>query len=108
MEKITTLQEILALPQDKKDALLIMALDRMATRHKVFPDEMRNIDRMTAGNFMHNIAYIKQNLTSFNELSMDFMQQANIDFDALAEQTSDSQTFHFVLNRFYKAFPETE
>ena len=99
---ITTLQELLRLPQKQKDALLIMAIDRMATRHRVYPDEIRNIERMTAGNFMHNVAYIKQNLKSFNSLNEDFTKQADIDLDALAR----NDDFHYVLSMFDIAFPK--
>lgn len=101
---ITTLQELLALPQDKKDALLIMAIDRIATRHRVYPDEIRSIERMTAGNFMHNVAYIKQNLNAFNSLNEDFTKQSDIDLDALAR----NDDFHYVLDMFNNAFPYKE
>lgn len=101
---ITTLQEILSLPQDKKDALLIMVIDRMATRHRVYPDEIRNIERMTTGNFMHNVAYIKQNLKAFNSLNEDFAKQSDIDLDALAR----NDDFNYVLYMFNNAFPHKE
>ena len=101
---ITTLQEILSLPQEKKDALLIMAIDRMVTRHGVYPDEIRSIERMTSGNFAHNIAYIKQNLSAFNSLNEDFAKQADIDLDAL----SKADDFHYVMDMFDNAFPVTE
>ena len=99
---ITTLQELLKLPQKQKDALLIMAIDRMATRHRVYPDEIRNIERMTSGNFAHNVAYIKQNLKAFNSLNEDFTQQADIDLDAL----SRNDDFHYVMDMFDIAFPK--
>ena len=101
---ITTLQELLALPQKQKDALLIMAIDRMATRHRVYPDEIRNIERMTAGNFMHNVAYIKQNLKADNHLNEEFTKQAGIDLDAL----SKGDDFHYVMDMFDIAFPYKE
>ena len=101
---ITTLQEILSLPQEKKDALLIMAIDRMVTRHEVYPDEIRCIERMTSGNFAHNIAYIKQNLNAFNSLNEDFAKQAGIDLDALSKAVN----FHYVMDMFDNAFSVTE
>ena len=98
---ITTLQELLTLPQDKKDALLIMAIDRMATKHRIQGDEIRNIERMTAGNYAHNVAYIKQNLNAAEHMAVEFSKQAGIDLDALAK----ADDFHYVLDMFNIRFP---
>ena len=98
---IKTLQELLALPQKQKDALLIMAIDRMATKHLIYPCEIRNIERMTAGNYAHNVAYIKQNLNAAEHMAVEFSKQADIDIDALAK----ADDFHYVMDMLDNAFP---
>ncbi len=97
---ITTLQDILQLPQKQKDGLLAMVIDRLATMHRVYPDEIRCIDRMTSGNFAHQISYIRQNLNAGEHLITDFCNQAGIDLDTLSRQDD----FKFVLNIFDNAF----
>lgn len=98
---IKNLKELLDLPQDQKDALLVMAIDRLATEHRVYPSNMDIIERMTSGNFAHQICQIKINIKCFDELSVDFAKQANIDIDALA----NSDDFDYVLNKFNNTFP---
>lgn len=101
---ITTLQELLALPQRQKDALLIMAIDRMASEHRAYSSRMHIIDKTTSGNYMHQIVQIKCNIQSREDLSSDFAKQAGIDLDAL----SKADDFHYVLDMFNNTFPYKE
>ena len=98
---IKTLQELLALPQRQKDALLIMAIDRMASEHRTYASHMHIIDKTTSGNYMHQLVQIKCNIQSREDLSSDFAKQAGIDLDAL----SKADDFHYVMDMFDIAFP---
>lgn len=98
---IKTLQELLALPQKQKDALLIMAIDRMAGEHMVCSSHMSIIDKTTSGNYMHQIVQIKCNLQAREAVSSEFAKQADIDLDALAY----ADNFYYVMDMIDKAFP---
>lgn len=97
---IKTLQALLALPQEQKDALLILAVDRWATEHRTFPTHMHIIDRTTSGNYMHQLVQIKCQLQAREELGSDFAKQVGIDLGELAK--SD---FHYVMDVVDNAFP---
>ena len=98
---IKTLQELLALPQKQKDALLIMAIDRMASEHRTYASHMHIIDKTTSGNYMHQIVHIKCSIQAREDLSSDFAKQAGIDIDALAK----ADDFHYVMDMLDNAFP---
>ena len=98
---IRTLQELLALPQKQKDALLIMAIDRMASEHRTYASYMHIIDKTTSGNYMHQIVHIRCKLQAREHLSSEFAKQADIDLDALAY----ADNFHYVMDMFDNAFP---
>ena len=98
---IKTLQELLALPQNQKDALLIMAIDRMAGEHRTCSSHMHIIDKTTSGNYMHQIVQIKCNLQAREHISSEFAKQAGIDLDALAY----ADNFSYVMGILDNAFP---
>ena len=95
------LQDLLSLPQDKKDALLIMAIDRLATEHRVFDSRQHICDVTTSGNYMHQIVQLKFSIKSSHDLIKDLCQQADVDIDAI----SKDDDFNYVLNMFDKMFP---
>lgn len=98
---ITKLQDLLSLPQDKKDALLIMAIDRLATEHRVFDSRQHICDVTTSGNYMHQIAQLKCSIKSSHDLMNDLCQQADVDIDTI----SKNDDFDYVLNKFNETFP---
>lgn len=98
---IKKLQDLLILPEEEKDALLIMAIDRLATEHHVFESRQHICDVTTSGNYMHQIVQLKCSITSSHELINDLCQQADVDIDAI----SKDDDFNYVLNMFDKTFP---
>ena len=98
---IKKLQDLLSLPQDKKDALLIMAIDRLATEHHVFGSRQHICDVTTSGNYMHQIVQLKCSIKSSHDLINDLCQQAEVDIDEI----SKDDDFGYVLNMFDKIFP---
>ena len=98
---IKTLQDLIKLPEDKKNALLIMAMDRLATEHRVFNSRQHICDVTTSANYMHQIVQLKCGLQSSNSLLVDVCKQADVDIDAL----SKANDFHYVLDIFDSAFP---
>lgn len=98
---IKTLQDLIKLPQDKKDALLIMAMDRLATEHHVFDSRQHICDVTTSGNYMHQIVQLKCSIKSSHDLVKDLCQQADVDIDTI----SKNDDFDYVLNKFKETFP---
>ena len=98
---IKKLQDLLSLSQDKKDALLIMAIDRLATEYRVFGSRQHICDVTTSGNYMHQIAQLKCSIKSSHDLINDICQQADVDIDTI----SKDDDFHYVLNMFNETFP---
>lgn len=98
---VTSLHQLLSLPQQQKDALLIMAIDRLATEHRVFDSRVHICDVTTSGNYMHQVAQLKCGIQSSNSLLVDLCKQADIDIDTL----SRADDFKYVLDIFDQAFP---
>lgn len=97
---VKNLQDLLSLPQDKKDALLIMAIDRLATEHHAFGSRQHICDVTTSGNYMHQIAQLKCSIKSSYNLINGLCQQADVDIDAI----SKDDDFGYVLDMFNKTF----
>lgn len=101
---IKTVQEVLNLPQEQKDAMLLMGIELLASSHKIFPSDMNLIDRMTPANFSHHIAQIKQSLTSHDDLIRDFEAKSGIELNEL----SSEDEFIIAYNMMDKAFKKEE
>lgn len=98
---ITKLQDLLSLPQDKKDALLIMAIDRLAKEHSAFDSRQHICDVSTSDNYILLIAQLKYSIKTSHNLIKNICQKADVDIDTI----SKDDDFDYILNMFIKAFP---
>jgi len=104
MENIKKIHDVLKMSQEQKDAMLLMAIELLASSHKIFPSDMNLIERMTAANFSHHIAQIKQSLTSHDDLIRDFEAKTGIELNEL----SSEDEFITAYNLMDKAFKKEE
>ena len=74
-------EDVRKLTQEQRDALLLACLDALSSEACDIRDEISTLDRMTSGNWMHKISFIKARAQSRKETLDRIAETADINYE---------------------------